>query len=121
MHEQMTIPEYGVILLKLSILYLNFGKISDCVAHSLEALKIFDTNGGSEEDEIETFEILARAYEITRKSSDMLSVGVLCSQKFNQTENPKIFERMTKIVLLPKFMSINTQDAKLLLKIFTGL
>lgn len=49
-HNQTGIPEYGVILLKLSILYLNFGKISDCVGSALEALKIFDTNGGSEDD-----------------------------------------------------------------------
>jgi hypothetical protein len=33
--------------LKLSLLYLNFGKISDCVGSSLDALKVFDANGGS--------------------------------------------------------------------------
>lgn len=51
-HRQTSIPEYGVILLKLSLLYLNFGKISECVGNSLAALKIFDTNGGSEQEEI---------------------------------------------------------------------
>ena len=44
-----------MILLKMSLLYLNFGKMKDCVMNSLEALKIFDTNGGSEQDEVETF------------------------------------------------------------------
>lgn len=39
-------------MLKLSILSLNFGKISECVVNALEALKIIDTNGGNEEDEI---------------------------------------------------------------------
>ena len=100
---------------------MYFGKISECVGYGLEALKIFDANGGSEQDEIETFEILARAYEITRKSGDMVSVGALCMQKFNQTEDAKIFERMMKIVLLPKLTTINPQDAKYLLKIFTKL
>ena len=42
-------------------------------------------------------------------------------QKFNQTEEAKIFERMMKIVLLPKLTTINPQDAKYLLKIFTKL
>lgn len=41
-HQQTTIAEYGVILLKLSLLYLNFGKISEAINHSLQALKIFD-------------------------------------------------------------------------------
>lgn len=36
----------------MSLLYLNFGKIKDCVMNSFEALKIFDGNGGSEKDEI---------------------------------------------------------------------
>ena len=48
-HKQNSIPEYGIILLKLSLLYLNFGKIGDCVSSALEALKIIDTNGGNEE------------------------------------------------------------------------
>ena len=51
-HNQTTIPEYAVILLKLTLLYLNFGKIGDCVGCGLQALKIFDANGGSEQDEI---------------------------------------------------------------------
>ena len=89
-HKQNSIPEYGIILLKLSLLYLNFGKIGDCVGSALEALKIIDTNGGNEEHEIQTFEILGRAYEITKKNNDMLSVAALCLQKFNRTENPRI-------------------------------
>jgi len=34
-HQQTSIAEYGVILLKLSLLYLNFGKISEAINHSL--------------------------------------------------------------------------------------
>ena len=78
-------------MLKLSTLYLNFGKIVDCVSYALENLKIIDNNGGNPTDEIETFEVLSRAYEITRKKTDLVNVGALCMQKFNLTENPKIF------------------------------
>ena len=46
----MNIPEYGIILLKMALLFLNFGKIKDCVMNGFEALKVFDTNGGSEKD-----------------------------------------------------------------------
>ncbi len=42
LHNQAHISEYAIILLKLSVLYLNFGKVSDCVNSSLEALNIFE-------------------------------------------------------------------------------
>lgn len=41
-HAQTQIPEYGIILLKLALLNLNFGKVADCVNGSLEALKVFE-------------------------------------------------------------------------------
>ena len=91
------------------------------MGYSLETLKIIEQNGGNEEDEIETFEILSRAYEITRKKMDLINVGALCTQKFNQTDNPKIFERMIKIALMPRLSSIHPQDSKSLLNIFTKL
>ena len=64
---------------------------------------------------------MARAYEITRKTSDIVSVGALCLQKFNNTEEFKIFKRMAKIVIFPKLASLNSQDSKKLLKIFIRL
>lgn len=64
---------------------------------------------------------MARSYEITRKTGDLVSVGALCGQKFNNSENPKIFERMMKIVLLPKLTTISHEDAKILLKVVSKL
>jgi len=49
-HNQIHIAEFAIILIKLAVLYLNFGKISDCVNNCLEALKIFDDNMGNEQD-----------------------------------------------------------------------
>lgn len=54
-HQQTQISEFAVILLKLAVLFLNFGKITEAVNHSLEALKIFDGNQGTEQDQIGTF------------------------------------------------------------------
>lgn len=42
----------------------------------------------------------------------MMNVGAICSQKFNTTEDPIIFERMAKIVIYPKLCSIGTQESK---------
>lgn len=50
------------------MLYLNFGKVAECVQSALEALRIFEETGRSEADEIGTFELLARCYEITKKT-----------------------------------------------------
>jgi tetratricopeptide (TPR) repeat protein len=52
MHKQHSTPEYGTVLLKLALLFLSFGKVSDCVGSSLEALKIFNANEQHEEEEI---------------------------------------------------------------------
>jgi hypothetical protein len=62
--------------------------------------------------------VLARAYEITRKTNELASVTALCMQKFNATENPRVFEKMAKIVMLPKLTTTHAQDAKTLLKLF---
>jgi hypothetical protein len=35
LHQQTQISEYAVILLKLAVLFLNFGKIVEAVHHSL--------------------------------------------------------------------------------------
>lgn len=42
-------------------------------------------------------------------------------QKFNNSENIKNFQRMIKIVVLPKLATVNSQDNKKLLKIFDRL
>jgi len=54
-HQQTSIAEYGVILFKLSLLYLNFGKINEAINYSLEALKIFDGTQANEEDKINNY------------------------------------------------------------------
>jgi tetratricopeptide (TPR) repeat protein len=38
---QTSIPEFGIILLKISLICLSFGKIGDCVSNALEAERIF--------------------------------------------------------------------------------
>ena len=43
-HQQTMIAQYAVIMLKMAVLFLNFGKISEAVNHALEALEIFDAN-----------------------------------------------------------------------------
>lgn len=37
-----------MILFKIGLLYLNFGKIGECVSNALEAMKIFDLSQKSE-------------------------------------------------------------------------
>ena len=66
-HGQTGIAEYATILLKLALLCLNFGKVPECLDHSLEAIRIFEEVQGSEEDQVSTFEMLSRCYEITKK------------------------------------------------------
>ena len=40
-HNKTNIPEYGVILLKIALLCLNFGELTECIANALEAESIF--------------------------------------------------------------------------------
>lgn len=44
-----------------------------------------------------------------------------CSKTFNHTENPKIMERMLKIVLFPKLSSLSSAEQKHLLPIIQRL
>jgi hypothetical protein len=34
-HHKTTIPEYGIILLKISLLCLNFGELTECLANAI--------------------------------------------------------------------------------------
>ena len=60
-------------------MYLNFGKVPEAVNHSLEALNIFDNTSSQEEDQIGTFEVLARCYEIIKKPDELEKLCALAA------------------------------------------
>lgn len=66
--HQNTVGKYSILLMKLAELYLNNGKIDDCIEHSSKAIRSFDDNekkSGNkiyEKHKIKAFEILSRAY-----------------------------------------------------------
>lgn len=45
----------------------------------------------------------------------------MCMNKFNRTQNIKIYQRMAKIALIYKFNTIPTNNAKLLLEVVIAL
>ena len=94
------------------MLYLNFGKVAECVQSALEALRIFEETGRSEADEIGTFELLARCYEITKKAEELLRLGDLVAEKFNATEDPQTFVRMAKLVLYSRIGALCSPEGK---------
>ena len=87
----------------------------------LEAESIFESSeeGDTEGDLIETYEILARCYEIMKKGKEIEAIREVVCEKFNVTEQMKVFERMAKIVVFSRLKELSTAETKAFLKTVT--
>lgn len=74
--------------LKMAILYLNMGKYSESLARTLECLKIVENADNNETDLINTYETLARIYEITEQHTEMLNLTQISAKKLRDAARP---------------------------------
>jgi len=87
----------------------------------LEALGIFDSTAAPEEDQIGTFEVLARCYEIIKKPDELGKLCSLAAEKFNLTESCLTFARMTKLGLHSSLKRLSTPEARSFISVATRL
>jgi hypothetical protein len=79
--------------MRTASLHLNNGSIDACLEGALDAIKHFDdydrrsgTTSLTEGYKVKTFEVLARAYEITGRRPELKSMAGLCAKKFNRSQ-----------------------------------
>ena len=70
---------------------------------------------------LETYEVLARTYEISNQKAELLNLSSLCSKRLPTISNPKVYERMLKIVLYPHMLALPANIAKDLLAVYEQL
>lgn len=107
--------EYGLVLLKLGVLELNFGRINQAVEMGLDSLGLFERDSNSQLQFLEAMELLSRAYEITQKTDRIAELATLCSEKIRRCEDPKLMERMLKVALHPQLSDLPQQTVRNLL------
>jgi hypothetical protein len=92
--------------MRTASLYLNSGQVEQCVEGALDSIKQFEeydrTSGVltlTEGYKIKTYEVLARAYEISARRNELKEMAIICAKKFNRASMEWTYEQMVRICL----------------------
>ena len=98
--------------MKMSLLYLNLNQNSECLARALECLKIVEQLPDNELELINIYELLFRQYEITEQKIELTNLATTVAKKLKDARDPKIVERMLKIIVYPSLHTLSTNSKK---------
>lgn len=107
--------EHAALCMKMSLLYLNLGQNSECLSRALESLKIVEGLPDNEEELVNLYELLFRQYEITEQKSELNTLAVTAAKKLKDARDPKIVERLLKLVIHPSLKALPFSTRKQLI------
>ena len=93
------------------------GRHDEAIETSRKAVKLYEENLDEdyEHERIESYDILSRAYEITRQDKEALKVARYCSEIIPQVEDRDNFIKTLKVVVSPLFLSMEKSSARKML------